>query len=206
MPGPVPELDKAITRDAEGLDVAEPGLRDTGRRDGDQPGLPIDSAETLRDPVVPRHDFEGESALLEAHDVEARCPTRQVERDITRPVTTVGERRADFTKWSKCLGSELRDCNVIHLGHSSRGGSRGSHAISQQDSCQPLSGFLRTRRVASSFPLASRGPAKFDAGRTMPAARRIYCCPVVIAPLTLCGGFWPGSATRSMMSCSPAST
>src|SRR5208283_2167671 len=103
------ELDKAIGWNAECPDVGKPRLRYAGGRDRDQPRLAIDRAETLRDPVVPCHGLKNQAALREPHDVEARRPARQIERDIARGMTAIGERHADFTKRSKCLRSELCD-------------------------------------------------------------------------------------------------
>ena len=99
-------------------DVGEPGLRDVCRRDRNQPWLAIGRAKALRDAIVPRHDVEDEAALRETHDVESRYSARQIERDIAWGVTPIGERCADFTKRSKCLGSERCDGNAVHLGGS----------------------------------------------------------------------------------------
>jgi hypothetical protein len=99
-------------------DVGESGLRDVGRRNRDQPWLAIGCAKALRDAIVPRHDVEDEAALRETHDVESRYSARQIERDIAWGVTPIGERCADFTKRSKCLGSERCDGNAVHLGGS----------------------------------------------------------------------------------------
>jgi hypothetical protein len=118
MPGAEPQLDETFGRYAKRPDVGEPGLRDAGWRNRHQPRLTVDCAKALRDAIVPRHDVEDEAALRETHDVEPRHSARQIECDVTRGVATIGERRADFTKRSKCLGSERCVGNAVHLGGS----------------------------------------------------------------------------------------
>ena len=102
-------------RDAEGADIGDGWGRNAGRRHRDQPRQPVGGAQALGDAIVPRHDVEDEAALREAHDVEPRHSARQIERDIACGVTTIGERCADFTKRSKCLGSERCDGNAVHI-------------------------------------------------------------------------------------------
>jgi hypothetical protein len=74
---------------------------------------------------------------------------RQVEHDATRGTTPVSGRCADFTKRSKCLGSELGDGNPVHPGRSSVGFEKKS----------PHSRKIRASRIAPPLcpgkPLAS---------------------------------------------------
>src|SRR6266436_6589140 len=111
MPGAEPQLGEAIGGNTKRADAGWPKLGDAGGCEGDQPGLAIDRAGTLRN-LMPRHDLENEAAPRETHDVESWHCTRKAERNITRGLSTDDVRRADFTKWSKCLRSELCDGNA----------------------------------------------------------------------------------------------
>jgi len=85
----------------------------------------------------PLHDLEDEAALRETHDADPRRSMRQVERDINRGLTTVGVRRADFTKGA----------NASEVGLRQQCGSSGPRLIR-----------VSLRSAAGSVPSLSRTP------------------------------------------------
>jgi hypothetical protein len=123
MPGAAMELDADRPGDAEGADRSWIGhrraiVRRERRRHRQQPLPAAHRREALRDPDMARDPVEGEAALLEAHDVEARGAVVQDELRVggaERGAVLAG--RDDLAEGGEGVGRNLRKRQRNLLGH-----------------------------------------------------------------------------------------
>jgi hypothetical protein len=112
MPAAAVQLDRHVAGNLEGFDVVQRRLslqivEPVGRRDRDEPGLAANRGEALGHLTVARDLLEAQPPARQAHDVEARSSTRQLElRVVGAEHHAIFDRRDDLAERSERLGRE----------------------------------------------------------------------------------------------------